>query len=221
MFKELINLFSKDNLMKQAFDASVDMLKTDREMFLEAVRTLRESDTANLRFDLYEKDRQINSYEREVRRKVMTHLAIAGATELAMGIRLVSIVIDIERIGDYTKNIVELAINHTQRLQLGDFEVDVKPVEERLNTNFNTLIQAFVEQDSKLAREVMSTHQKEVSSVCDRIVTGLVRGEVRDLNTQTAAAMVLYLRFIKRIHSHLKNIASSIVNPVDRIGYSE
>ncbi|MCF7801341.1 MAG: hypothetical protein K9N34_04915 [Candidatus Marinimicrobia bacterium] len=221
MFKELINLFSKDNLMKQAFDASVDMLKTDQEMFLEAVRTLRESDTAELRFDLYEKDRQINAYEREVRRKVMTHLAIAGATELAMGIRLVSIVIDIERIGDYTKNIVELAINHTQRLKLGEFEADVKPVEARLNANFDTLIKAFVEQDSKLAREVMSTHQKEVSSVCDRIVTGLVRGEVRDLNTQTAAAMVLYLRFIKRIHSHLKNIASSIVNPVDRIGYSE
>lgn len=221
MFKELINLFSKDNLMKQAFDASVDMLKTDQEMFLEAVRSLRDSDTADLRFDLYEKDRQINAYEREVRRKVMTHLAIAGATELAMGIRLVSIVIDIERIGDYTKNIVELAMTHPERLNLGAFENDVVPVEQRLKANFDTLIKAFVEQDSKLAREIMSTHQKEVSSVCDGIVISLVRGEVRDLNTQTAAAMVLYLRFIKRIHSHLKNIASSIVNPVDRIGYSE
>ncbi len=221
MFKELLNLFNKDNLMKQAFDASVDMLKTDHEMFLESVRTLRESDTAELQFDLYEKDRQINAYERDVRRKVMTHLAITGATELAMGIRLVSIVIDIERIGDYTKNIVELAINHPKRLQLGKFESEVAAIESRVKVNFDTLIKAFYEQDSKLAREIMSTHQKEVSSVCDRIVTGLVRGESRDLCIQTASAMVMYLRFIKRIHSHLKNIASSIVNPVDRIGYSE
>ena len=221
MFKELLNLFNKDNLMKQAFDASVDMLHTDHEMFLESVRTLRESDTAKLQFDLYEKDRQINAYEREVRRKVMTHLAIAGATELAMGIRLVSIVIDIERIGDYTKNIVELAMSHPNRLSFGDYEATIKPVEDRTKTNFNTLIKAFEGQDSKLAREIMSTHQKEVSSVCDRIVTDLVRGEARDLDIQTATAMVMYLRFIKRIHSHLKNIASSIVNPVDRIGYSE
>ena len=221
MFKELLNLFSKDNLMKQAFDSSVGMLKTDHEMFLESVRTLRESDTAELQFDLYEKDRQINAYEREVRRKVMTHLAIAGATELAMGIRLVSIVIDIERIGDYTKNIVELAINHPNRLQFGEFESEVEPIETRVKTNFDVLINAFEKQDSKLAREIMGTHHKEVSSVCDRIVTGLVRGESRDLDIQTASAMVMYLRFIKRIHSHLKNIASSIVNPVDRIGYSE
>jgi len=221
MLKELLNLFNKDNLMKQAFDASMDMLKTDHEMFLESLRTLRESNTAELRFDLYEKDRQINAFEREVRRKVMKHLAIAGATELAMGIRLVSIVIDIERIGDYTKNIVELAINHPRRLRLGEFESEAAAVERRVKINFDTLIKAFYQQDSKLAREIMSTHQKEVSSVCDRIVTGLVRGESRDLDIQTASAMVMYLRFIKRIHSHLKNIASSIVNPVDRIGYSE
>lgn len=221
MFKELINLFGKANLMKQAFDSSVDMLKTDHEMFLESMRTLRESDTAELRFDLYQKDRQINAYEREVRRKVMTHLAVAGATELAMGIRLVSIVIDIERIGDYTKNIVELAINHPDRLQFGAFEPEIMPIESRVKTNFDTLIKAFEKQDSTLAREVMGTHKAQVSSVCDTIVTSLVRGESKDLDIPTASAMVMYLRFMKRIHSHLKNIATSIVNPVDRIGYSE
>jgi len=68
---------------------------------------------------------------------------------------------------------------------------------------------------------VMGTHKAQVSSVCDTIVTSLVRGESRDLDIKTGAAMVMYLRFIKRIHSHLKNIATSIVNPVDRIGYSE
>jgi hypothetical protein len=30
---------------------------------------------------------------------------------------------------------------------------------------------------------------------------------------------VLYLRYLKRVSAHLKNIASSVVNPFDRIGF--
>ena len=66
----------------------------------------------------------INAYEREVRRKVFTHLAVTGERDLHAGLVLVSVVIDIERIGDYTKNIVELALHHPDKL-------DVRAVRER------------------------------------------------------------------------------------------
>ena len=34
-------------------------------------------------------------------------------------------------------------------------------------------------------------------------------------------ATALYIRFLKRISAHLMNIASSVVNPFDRIGFRE
>jgi len=35
-----------------------------------------------------------------------------------------------------------------------------------------------------------------------------------------AAAMALYIRFLKRVNSHLRNITTSVVNPFDRIGFN-
>jgi len=36
-----------------------------------------------------------------------------------------------------------------------------------------------------------------------------------------AVSTALYVRFLKRISAHLMNIASSIVNPFDRIGFRD
>ena len=221
MFKELISLFQKDNLLKQSYDDCVEMLTTDHEMFLESIRSLRESDNSKIAFDIYEKDKLINAFEREVRRNVLTHLSISGPAQLPMGLRLVSIVIDIERIGDYTKNIVELAQHHPERLCAGSFEPTVQKLESVAKENFKNMLEIFKNQDEVGAREIMRSHQTEVASVADDIINGMIRGEIGDLHCREAVALGIYVRYLKRAHSHLKNIASSIVNPLDRIGYVE
>lgn len=40
-----------------------------------------------------------------------------------------------------------------------------------------------------------------------------------DLTPKKAILATLLLRYIKRIASHLKNVASSVVNPFARLGY--
>ena len=77
MFKEFFDLFRKESLLKQAFNRSLDMLVADQEMFLAARKSLREHDDARIDIDIYAKDQMINAYEREVRRKVFTHLTLA------------------------------------------------------------------------------------------------------------------------------------------------
>jgi phosphate transport system protein len=64
-------------------------------------------------------DKQVNRFERDVRRKVMTHLTVCGPADLAAGLVLVNVVIDIERIADYAKNIFDLARYHPRRLHAG------------------------------------------------------------------------------------------------------
>lgn len=218
MLKEFLDLFRRESQLQQAFDRSLEMLREDLEMFEAAIRSLRERDDAKLDVDVYAKDQMINAYEREVRRKVFTHLTIAGDPDLSAGLALASIVIDIERIGDYTKNIVELALHHPTRLDCGKFEGDVKKVETTVKTMFAQLQEALPSSDEARAREVMSEHWW-IARKTDDIVTSLLEADEPTVPGREAIATVLYMRYLKRISAHLMNIASSIVNPFDRIGF--
>ena len=114
MFKEISKLFNSDDLLSQALDTCYEMLDIDLEMFKESKKSLRELDTADIPIDIYAMDQKINHFEREVRRDVMTHLTVSGTQDISSGLVMVSVVIDIERIGDYTKNIYDLAVNKVE-----------------------------------------------------------------------------------------------------------
>jgi len=58
-----------------------------------------------------------------------------------------------------------------------------------------------------------------VNRVCDDSLFGLVREEDKEIQAGNAVALALYFRWLKRINSHLRNIATSVVNPFDRIGF--
>lgn len=218
MFKEFLDIFRKGDQLQQAFDRSNEMLREDREMFEAAIRSLREGDDARLDLDIYAKDQLINAYQREVRRKVFTHLTIASGRDLNAGLALVSVVVDIERIGDYTKNIVELALNHPNRLKCGRFEETICRVETTVKTMFGLLIEALPANDEAKAREVMSDHWW-IARRCDEIVDALIQKDEPDLPGREAVASALYARYLKRISAHLMDIASSLANPFDRIGF--
>ncbi len=220
MFKQFFELFRKDNMLQQAYDRSLQMLEADREMFLAASSSLREHDDAKIELDIYAKDQLINAYEREVRRKVLTHLVLSSSRNIAAGLALVSIVIDIERIGDLTKNIVDLALNHPGRLECGTLEQDIRKIETTVKTMFTLLIEALPEGDEDKAKEVMSEHWW-IARRSDEILNILIKRSEPDLVCNDAVSTALYVRFLKRISAHLMNIASSIVNPFDRIGFRD
>ena len=218
MLKEIFDLFRRESQLSQAFERSREMLREDREMFEAAIRSLREREDARLEIDIYAKDQLINAYEREVRRKVFTHLALAGEKDLNAGLVLVSVVIDIERIGDYTKNIVELALHHPQRLECGPFDTDARKIETAVKTMFELLLESLPGNDEAKAREVMSDHWW-IARKADDILVSLIEKEDTGLTCRDAVATAMYLRYLKRISAHLMNIASSVVNPFDRIGF--
>ncbi len=219
MLKQFLEMFRKDNLLQQAFDRSVEMLEMDSRMFATAVESLRRRDDARLDMDVYAADQKINHYERDVRRKAMTHLALGAPTDLHAGLVLISIVIDIERIGDYTKNIVDLALRHPERLLCGPFEKRVNRIEATVMQAFDTLIESLPNSNSETAAMVMSEHWW-ITRKADDIVNRLIDGET-GLEGPDAVAVALYARYLKRISAHQMNIASSIVNPFDRIGFRD
>jgi phosphate uptake regulator len=218
MWKQLLNIWRADNLLQQAWDQSYEALDIGQEMFLESIRVLRYSDDDNVRIEVREKDKIVNKYEREVRRKVITHCAVQGPGTLSGGMALVSIIIDIERIGDYTKNMVDLAANHPQRLNGKGLEEDLKRVEEAVKENFSRTRQCIQRSDKDCAVELLKDYQW-VAKSCDNLLLDLVNEKDPSIAAGEAVAIALFVRWLKRVNSHLRNITTSVVNPFDRIGF--
>lgn len=221
MWKELISVWKSHNLLTQAWDESYEMLEISRDMFWEAIRILRESDDLVVNVEVRKKDRVVNQYLQEVRRKVMTHCTVQGPRSLPSGMVLISIVIDMERIGDYCKNILDLATVHPQRLSVADYEKPLSDIEEEIKTRFDNTIEVLRKQDVEKAREMMKTFKAEIGGICDQIDDDLVGGKDKGLSPGDSAALALYVRYLKRISAHLNNIVTSVVNPFDRIGFQE
>ena len=221
MFKQIFELFKSDSLYQQALLECHEMLDIDKEMFNESVKTLRKTDTADIPIDIYAMDKKINEFERDVRRKVMTHLVVSGKEDLGSGLILVSVVIDIERIGDYTKNIYDLAVEHPQRLLAKSYEKELSNIENATTDFLNEAIEVFKNQDIDNARKLMANYKTDISSTSSDIVNGIVSGKNNEFTPEQAGALCLYARYLKRIAAHSRNLVSSIVNPFERIGYPE
>lgn len=149
---------------------------------------------------------------------VFNHLAVTGAVNLPSGFTLISIIIDIERIGDYAKNMVELALDHPGKLHGGEFEEEIIRIEGALGDNFIQTKKCFEEGDGSFAFELLEKYAW-VNDACDEIVVALVKEKDGKIKSGDAAALALYTRWLKRINSHLRNITTSVVNPFDRIGF--
>ncbi len=220
MLKKYTELFHKHNLLDEAAGVTLEMLKIDTNMFKIARESLRDSDTAEMQEDIKKMDRKVNKQLRDVRRKILTHLTVAGTTNLVPGLVLASIVIDVERIGDYAKNIVGLARRHPKRLHGGKYEADMKKLEDAIVPNFERVAKALSEQDQSIGRTVM-TAEHNISKLSEGILAELLTNPSEELSRQAVVSIALYVRFLKRINAHLTNVASAIVNPFPRISFRE
>ena len=128
-------------------------------------------------------------------------------------------VVDIERIGDYCKNISDLTIMNKEVIDYGDLSDDLTSMELEVKSRFSSTVQVIENQDEDLARSLIENYKQTVSSVSDKIVEGIIRGDVLFESHSQSASLVLYSRYLKRIGAHLKNITSTVVNTYDRIGY--
>ena len=221
MFKEIFEMFKGDSLYIQALDECHEMLEIDREMFTQSIKALRTSDSAEIPIDIYAMDKKINSFEMDVRRKVATHLVVANSQDIGPGLVLTSVVIDIERIGDYTKNIYDLAVTHPKKLYVESIEDRVASIENSSINYFNDTIDSFKNQDVEKARVLMTSYKDNISKESQHLVEDIISGKISDLSVSQSASIVLYARYLKRIAAHSRNLISSVVNPFERIGYPE
>jgi len=218
MWKEIITLFKSSGPLQEAYDEAILMLHTSHSMFDDAVAALHSDGT--MESDIYARDQQLNKYERDVRRKIVTHMSVSNKPDINLGLVLTAIVIDVERIGDYTKNIVELATAVEGPFDGLELHDQVVGIERVLLQMFDDIVPALEDSDEALARTILRAHGG-VSESVDAAVRALTAGEVMSARAGHAVTVALYMRFLKRVSAHLKNVATSVVNPYHRFGFRE
>ena len=86
MLGKFIELLRKDSLQVQAMNECLEMLKLSQQMIHASVETLRKRDDSEVDIDIAAMDLRINSFERDVRRKVLTHLSLGHVQDLSAGL---------------------------------------------------------------------------------------------------------------------------------------
>jgi len=219
VWKPVLNVFDKNTLLDKAYKDSYKMLALTEKMYLAARTTLRTRTPTDIDIDIYEADAKVNKLERKIRKKVMRHLEEQRPEDLYSGLLLVSVVIDMERIGDECKNVLNLAQNYHGRLKSKYYDEDMIKIESAVEEIFAKVRAQFKTMNIVDAEKLLSEY-RWVNKICDQRESDLIKEADKSLPPAKAAAIALYIRHLKRINSHLRNIATSVVSPFDRIGFS-
>ncbi len=213
LLADFFHAWKKTNLLSEATDTCTEMLKLGLQMFQYSVQVLLDNEREAE--DIYAIDRRMNRHEISVRRKVAEHFAVNPKQDYVAALFLSSIVGDIERIGDYCKNLVELAHHYPEKLT-GQHVAAIREIETGVTKVYEMTIQAFEQGDSELGREAMGM-QANLARECDTLTDRLLSDT--ELCGRDAIIRALLIRFLKRVSAHLKNVASSLVNPYHKLGY--
>lgn len=165
--------------------------------------------------DVHKTDRRINKLERKIRRELVVHVSVnASGTDVPMVLAYMAVAKDIERIGDYAKNIWDLS----------DYGVDLSGDDDADHLRFHRdeisgliadTARIFAEQDADRAHEILQGGD-DIQDEFDEHVNELVG---TDRPASYAVPRALLYRYLKRVVAHLLNVLSSIVMPVDRLDY--
>ena len=222
VFKDLVTIWNSEDSLSQAWTSSNEMLHLSHEMFTDSVNALRSGEKNKVIKSIKLRDEEINQYHRDIRKKVVTYYSVSkDVTNINSGLVLINMVVDIERVGDYTKNILDLAKYYPKKLRSEKISEDLRIIEQAVIERFQNTVNAVEEMDEIAAKELIKSYRSDLGKLSDNLVASSISGDLEIGEEHMASSMVLYARYLKRIGAHLKNITSVVINPFESIGYKK
>jgi len=218
MLRELISILRSRDPLRDMAENFTAMLRKAQEAIMRAGDIYFEGTTdPKVRGRIYALDVEVNRLEREIRMQVISHLSLGrSSSDLPYCLLLTSLVKDVERIGDYAKNLSELS--DFRKLPLPDDETvaELKEIRAGVESAFERLAGVFTESDKQSALEMIQ-HGKAMAQQCESLIRRIAMNDSYD--ACTVAVLVLGARFYKRIGGHVLNVLSSVVMPLHKVDY--
>lgn len=203
--------------------AGLDRMRNDFCQMLEAGRRVFDmatdsmlglTDPEAIREDLFKTEKRINKSVRALRREIVVHSTVHGPNSFPACLVLMSVVKDAERIGDYGKNLFDLATT-APMVQETEWKADIAQLKERISQLLSDCRDTFATSDRDKALALISRAEK-IEDQCDEQVRRILIEE-----PPKSAVYALAYRFLKRVASHVFNVLTSVVQPVDRIDFAK
>ncbi len=176
---------------------------------------LGDTNLETVRDDLYNTDKTINELHREVRREMIIHSAVNSRNlDIPLLLSYMTMSKDIERIGDYCKNLFEIAETGNSFAKGDDLDTYME-----LKNDIGKLIvylQSCLNLDDESKVQDLITLGSSLNNDLDEKITALLEDKEK---IQYPVATTLFYRYLKRIVSHIVNAATAIIMPTDQIDY--
>ena len=217
MFRELLSIFRSKDVLAEMGENFARMLQLAHEMTLTAGAVFFGKKIPQQERDyLYQQDIRVNQSERSIRKQVVAHLSIQGnRLDVPYCLLLMSLVKDVERLGDYAKNILELADVGPDQFPEDEVVTELQSIRQGVEDLFEAALKILSSSESDQALRLIR-EGREIAQRSDSLIESIARA---NYDASTTTALVLGTRYYKRIGGHLLNVVSSVVMPLHKVDY--
>ena len=142
------------------------------------------------------------------------HASVSPSVDIADTLAYMSVVKDVERVGDYSKNLYDLAKYGADFTAADDYD-HLAAYRDKVAQLMEDAIEVFAARDSEGAQNLINNADGFLDEYDDNVRAAFKsEGPAAD-----AVARALYFRFLKRITAHIMNLMTSLVAPIHRLDY--
>lgn len=217
MLKEFLNLFRSDDVVARMGEDFGRMLDLSYDLTLRAGRVFFDLPMGTDEHEqIARADVAINKLERHIRKQVVTHLTLSTDSQnVTYCLLLMSLVKDVERLGDYATNVAEVYNEGGGPLPDDENGKELREIRRLTEDAFGAVHEVFATSDSERAVDLIE-QGRDVSKRCDALICRVASSSY---DAATTTSLVLGARYYKRIGSHLLNVLSGVVMPLHKLDY--
>lgn len=217
MIRELISIFRAGDPLEDLAKKFSEMVQLTVEMTTAGGDIFFGSNSSTeARTAVYKKDILVNKLQRKIRKIVVTHLSLRTNTgDLPFCLLLMSLVKDVERIGDHAANLAEVSEYHPDSLPDDNIVAELREIRAEAEKILSVSADIFKTSDRERAIDSI-VETKNIQKRCDTLIVSIANS---DYSARAATVIALAARFYKRIAGHTHNVLSAVVMPLHKLDY--
>ena len=185
------------------------------ELLVQSIKAFEDMDQEKAK-EVIEKGKEVDVLEIELEEECLKTLALYQpmASELRFVVSMLKINSDLERIGDLAENISERVVFLADKEKV-EIEVDYLDMMANVLTMLKKSLDAFVNMDAELAKEVCSLDK--IVDDYRRDIFNYVADNIQASNTpaKNMLNMLSISRYLERIADHITNVAEDVIYLVE------
>jgi phosphate uptake regulator len=206
-FANLASLFRPDPSGPELFNQLRTMMATAKQLFDAITEPLFDEERPLPERELvYGLDGELNRAEVEIRRRLLTAIAINPERDLGGRMLLMSGSKHVERCGDLAKNIFEV-FEHRKPFVAGPYNAFLREQRDFVSTLFDRVWRVIEAGDTRAAAEIVA-ETRQFAARDAEVIQELIGGA----ESPSPVAVAMLTRLQKRVMGHLVNIARDVIS---------